>query len=105
MHKARHRNIRHRAHVDGVRYGEEDPPRQGRGLYAALDLAGTKAARAYVHFFRRTIHQYVYGLYVGSPSPLGLAVGMAHLVARHNALVAYFAILAHAFHLLAVYER
>ena len=74
-------------------------------LYAALDLAGTKAARADVQLFRGTVYQCVHGLHVGSPAALGLAVGMAHLIARHNALVAYFAIFAHAFHLLTEYEQ
>ena len=74
-------------------------------LYITLNLAGTKAARADVHFCWRTVYQYMHRLYIGSPSTLGFAIGMAHPVARHNALVAYFAKLAHAFHLLTEYER
>lgn len=64
-------------------------------LNAALNLAGTKAASAYIHLARRTVYNYVYALDVGSPDPLGFTVGMTYQIAGHSALVAYFAKLAH----------
>ena len=69
-------------------------------LEAALNLAGTKAASANIHLAHSAVNHRVNGLNVGSPSGPGLSVGMAYQITAHNALLAYFAVLTHALHLL-----
>ena len=69
-------------------------------LEAALNLAGTKAAGADIHPLRRAVDNDMDGLNVGRPAALGLPVGMADQIARHDAFVANLTKLGHAVHLL-----
>lgn len=62
---------------------------------AANDLAGTEATGANVHLLRLAIDDNAHALDVGSPTTLGLAIGMADEVTRHDTLFADFTILAH----------
>ena len=71
-----------------------------KSTLAALDLTGTKAARANIHLARRAVNYSIDALDVGRPGTLGLPVGVTHQITGHDALVAYFAKLTHALHLL-----
>ena len=69
----------------------------GLGGQSALHIAATQATGSYVHPLRLTIHQHTNALYVRSPNAVGLAVGVAHVVAAHHALLAYLTKLAHTY--------
>jgi len=69
-------------------------------LEAALNLAGTKAASANIHLTSSAVLHNGNTLNIGRPGALGLAVGMADQITGHSALVADFAELTHASHLL-----
>ena len=62
---------------------------------AANDLARTEATGANIHLLRPAVNDDVNALDVGRPATLGLAVGVAHEVTRHDTLLADFTILTH----------
>ena len=67
-------------------------------LEAALNLAGTKAARAYAYCCMFTINNSLNLSDVRFPR--SVCSTMAYQITAHNALLAYFAVLTHALHLL-----
>ena len=74
---------------------------QAMKLDAALNLTGTKAARANVHLARCAVDYGGNTLDVGCPGAFGFPVGVTHQITGHDTLVANFAKLTHALHLLA----
>ena len=62
---------------------------------AANDLAGTEATGANIHLLRPAVNDDVNALDVGRPATLGLAVGVAHVVAAHGAFRTNLTKLAH----------
>ena len=58
--------------------------------HSAGDLTGTEASGADVDMSGSTIHDRLDTLYVGLPGTVGTAVGVGHLNAEDNALVADF---------------
>ena len=46
-------------------------------LYS-LHLIGTKAARAYIHMLRSSVHEDFYSLYIGFPGSVGSSVGVGN---------------------------
>ena len=60
-----------------------------------LHIAAAQATGAYVHPLCLTVDQNAHILHVGSPDAIGLAIGVADVVAAHGTLLAHFAKLAH----------
>ena len=60
-----------------------------RGCSRTLDLTGAETSGAYIDVAGRTLHDRLYTLYIGLPSPAGCSVGVRDLVAESHALAAY----------------
>ena len=60
------------------------------GSHSTGDLTGTEASGADVHMSGSAIHDRLDTLHVGLPGTVGTAVGVGHLDAEDNALVAEF---------------
>ena len=65
------------------------------GLQSALNLAATQATSADVHVANGTADIHANTLGVRQPNAVGLAVGVADIVAGHSALLANFTDLSH----------
>ena len=70
------------------------------GLQSALDLAAAQATGADVHVTNGTVDGHADTLRVRSPGTASFMVGMAHVVAGDNTLVANLTKLSHRSHLL-----
>ena len=60
-------------------------------LHSAGDLTGTEASGADVHVSGSALHDRLHALHVGLPGAVGTAMGVGHLNAEGDALVAEFA--------------
>ena len=60
-------------------------------LHSAGDLTGTEASGADVHVSGGALHDRLHALHVGLPGAVGTAMGVGHLNAEGDALVAEFA--------------
>ena len=69
-------------------------------LQRALDFAAAQATRAHVHVANASIDHYADALRVRRPATTGLAIGVADVVAGHDALGANLTKLSHKSHLL-----
>ena len=67
----------------------------GLGGQSALHIAAAQATGAHVHTLHSTIDYNANILNVRRPNAIGLAVGVAHVVAADGALRTYFTKLAH----------
>ena len=74
-------------------------------LQSALNLAATQAAGADVHMANGAVNVHADALGVRQPNAVALAVGVAHVVAAHSALLADFTDLSHRSHLLLVRKQ
>lgn len=61
----------------------------------ARNFAAAQAAGANINALGRNAGHYAHILHVGSPLPVALAVGVAHLMAAHRGLFANFTKLSH----------
>ena len=61
----------------------------------AGNFAGTQATGADIHAFHFAVNDSPYSLYIGFPCSFGVTVGMADVVAGHDALTAYFTNMCH----------
>ena len=59
-----------------------------RLLHSAGDLTAAQAASACINMLRTSVHDRLDALHIGLPSTVGTPVGMRHLNAKGNALVA-----------------
>ena len=60
-------------------------------LHSAGDLTGTEASGADVHVSGGALHDRLHALHVGLPGAVGTTMGVGHLNAEGDALVAEFA--------------
>ena len=60
------------------------------GSHRTGDLTGTEASGADVHMSGGTIHDRLDALHIGLPGTVGTTVGVGHLNAENNALIAEF---------------
>jgi hypothetical protein len=51
-------------------------------------VLGAQAARAEVHPFRLAVNGYGHGVNVGRPAPIGVALGVAYIMAEHRRFTA-----------------
>ena len=58
----------------------------GLGGQGTLHVAAAEAAGAHIQAPGLTVYQHAHALNVGSPDAVGLAVGVAYIVAAHRAL-------------------
>ena len=69
--------------------------RNGRGRNGAKNIAAAQATCANIHRCRTTVHNHTHPLHVGSPSAVGLTVGVADIIAVQLTLFTYLTKLTH----------
>ncbi len=69
--------------------------RVGFGGESTQHIAATQATGADVQPLGLTIDQNTYALHIGSPSAIGLTVGVANIVTAHHALLTYLTKMTH----------